>query len=451
MSAMVSASNDRSVRSQTRLYVSHLKTRAISCLGIALLFGCGTDLSQDGPLTIDGLPVLTIEADMRLGSFDDPNLGFTQVDFVDVGRDGRIYVFERSQQQIRVHDSDGSLIHRIGREGDGPGEFRRAFHFGVHGDTIWVIDSGTERITLFDRDGTVLSAKRVDPIRIPTPGCYGRVRPIAMRPDGYFTSDLNSISCGEIDPINEGVNPDSIPVPRVRFRATGGVVDTIGWDSHPPPRMVRPPGAEGPTPRWITIGERQYRVPSGPSTLASWYPLNDGRIILETPLPKSGEDSFLTLTRLGMTGDTVYHRALHFSPLAYTVTDKDSIAVQGAGRVFGFFANGSPIQPEADAAQLSVAAERLRAEMSLPPYRIPIQQTWIGRDETIWLLRDEPEGAPSGLARWIKLDPEGLPVGEFELPLGTRIAWSGPDSFWAVENDEFDVPWVVRYRILGSS
>lgn len=33
------------------------------------------------------------------------------------------------------------------------------------------------------------------------------------------------------------------------------------------------------------------------------------------------------------------------------------------------------------------------------------------------------------------------------LPRSLRIAGAGRDSFWAVEQDELDMPWLVRYEL----
>jgi hypothetical protein len=84
--------------------------------------------------------------------------------------------------------------------------------------------------------------------------------------------------------------------------------------------------------------------------------------------------------------------------------------------------------------------------MNFPEFQMPISYPRVGQDEAVWLRRYNDAG---GVARWILLDERATPRGELELPTNVRILWSRGDNFWAVVPDEFDVPWVVRYRIEG--
>jgi hypothetical protein len=92
------------------------------------------------------------------------------------------------------------------------------------------------------------------------------------------------------------------------------------------------------------------------------------------------------------------------------------------------------------------AAQRaLRAAMTFPEYRLPVQYVERDADGRLWVSRNEPEGSP--VRRWALLDEDGLPIGELELPDRARILWSSGDFAWLLVPDEFDVPWLIRYRI----
>jgi hypothetical protein len=43
--------------------------------------------------------------------------------------------------------------------------------------------------------------------------------------------------------------------------------------------------------------------------------------------------------------------------------------------------------------------------------------------------------------------PDGTARGHIEVPRRWRVRWVGERGFIAVEPDELDVPWVVRYRV----
>ena len=68
---------------------------------------------------------------------------------------GNLYVFDLQPAQIKVFDADGEFSHLIGREGEGPGEYRAgAVH--VVGDTVVVHDAGNSRVVLFGTDGAAI-------------------------------------------------------------------------------------------------------------------------------------------------------------------------------------------------------------------------------------------------------------------------------------------------------
>jgi hypothetical protein len=402
---------------------------------VALLTSCGGP-DRMGQLDIDALPRLGAEADMRIGSVDDPEIGFSRIGRVDVGRDGRIYVYEWQDMQIRVYGPDGELSHRIGRRGEGPGELQRPGPFGVVGDTVWTFQSAGNRITLFDRDGALLSTGRVTLPGIPLWNrCYGYVLPWDMRPDGLFTSRLGRVACSRNDPAAEVGATDSIRVPRVLFDASGEVVDTIGWDPRPPPRMARPPAEERDEVTFVEIGGRPFSVPQPPTELPQWIGLHDGRVVVSVPIPTSADAAF-TVTRIAPSGDTVYHRVLHYTARPYISAQLDALAEEASG---GMLLTG-PGPPD------PAVARRLRESMDFPDLRPATEGAQIDEDERLWIPRYDPGAAVS---RWVLLDATGLLLGELELPAGFRLMWSRSDAVWGVELDELDVPWLVRYRIDG--
>lgn len=69
--------------------------------------------------------------------------------------DGRVVVADGGTNQLRYYDDRGEHLLTAGRQGDGPGEFRRLGSLAVvTGDTIAAWDSGNLRLSFFDRAGT---------------------------------------------------------------------------------------------------------------------------------------------------------------------------------------------------------------------------------------------------------------------------------------------------------
>jgi hypothetical protein len=263
-----------------------------------------------------------------------------------------------------------------------------------------------------------------------------------MRPDGRFSSYFGSVWCDAREPASGLQLGDTIRVPRVLFDATGTVVDTLGWESSPPPRVYSGEPLSRPEP--VRTASGTYAVPTPPTSRPEWHQLHDGRIVVDVPYADGASDTAtFTVTRLDLAEDTVYSRTFPYVPESYGEAELDSVAVQranqGAGMMYGMPA-ATP--PDAD-----VVARQLRASMDWPAFRLPIQDSWLAEDEGLWLKRQD--GPRALMDRWIVLDAEGVPRGQVELPPGTRVLWSRGDTFWAVELDEFDVPWLVRYRIEG--
>jgi hypothetical protein len=118
---------------------------------------------------------------------------------------GNVYVLQQSPARIAKFGPDGEWIKDIGREGDGPGEFRNGM-IGVIGDTIFIQDPNNTRITTFLTDGT--------PIASHTSQCC------------WFTSRLNTLSNGAV--LIPGPPPNSES--RGALFAThldGRVIDTL--------------------------------------------------------------------------------------------------------------------------------------------------------------------------------------------------------------------------------
>ena len=424
---------------RARRFSSGFAAAMATCL-LILLSACRSAAGSD-ELRLDDLAQLVVEEEMRIGSRDDPDYGFSRVGAVDVDRDGVLYLFEAQDMQVRAYDPSGRLIHRFGRRGGGPGEFEGFVRMGLVGDTVWTYDGQPRRITLFSRDGTLLSTGTAQPVSIPFPGGrIGSVLPVSMRPDGLFISDLMRISYGGEDPPGVKLS-ESTPVPRVVFDVTGVVVDTVGWDASPPPRMVPPPDFQG---RFevAQLGTTRFTVPQPSTGLADWHPLHDGRIIFEQPVPTQPEAS-LIVTRLELDGDTVYSRVIHYDASPFTSEVLDSLAAQSARYPGGMNVIRNGLAPSEQPFADPLAVRAIREKMNFPEYRTPIQYSWLGNDDGMWLRRDQ-DGAES---RWVLLAADGLPRGELSLHSNARVVWASGDTFWAVVPDELDVPWLVRYRI----
>jgi hypothetical protein len=98
---------------------------------------------------------LIFEEDLTIGVREgDENYMFGERVYFNVDEDGNIFVTDWDRKRIQKYGPDGKYLLTIGREGQGPGEFRNVWEpeFDKDGN-LYVIDISQKRISFFSRDG----------------------------------------------------------------------------------------------------------------------------------------------------------------------------------------------------------------------------------------------------------------------------------------------------------
>lgn len=391
---------------------------------LVLLAGCADGDAVSGTPIAD-LPVLALEEDLRLGSLDDPVVGFSSLGDMWVAPDGEIWVAERQADEIRVYGQTGELLRTYGRSGDGPGEFQYIYAFGLVGDTLWVSDSQLRRTTLFSLDGEVLETvtARVqvslgeDPM-FPGPLTL-TVFPHALRPDGRIESDFIGVSYPNL--------ADSMAsIPKVLFDLDGEVVDTV--------EMI-----ERRVSRTAEIVERDngvsyiYLDPPAQDSGTATLELDDGSFSIHWSAMAGEGAGVMVATRIGPAGDTTFVERLRYDPRPVTDRHLDSLAAQRArGR------GGS----RSDSLRLFEAA---RSALQRPDHHRPVRSPTSVGGGIVW-MRLDPDLASEN--RWLVYRDATRELGIVELPVADSFLRSSDGrTVWVMERDDFDVPWLVRYRI----
>jgi hypothetical protein len=94
-----------------------------------------------------------------------------QVSDLLVATDGRVYVADRQASTIHVLEADGRVSGAIGRDGQGPGEFRRPTSLAQKADTLVVVDWFNYRVQYLSLDGAPRTTVRLP--RGPSPPVVG--------------------------------------------------------------------------------------------------------------------------------------------------------------------------------------------------------------------------------------------------------------------------------------
>jgi hypothetical protein len=225
--------------------------RTLPIVGAAVatlvLGGCGGEAERPAAPaavadTVDGIPRLTwpeapagelawtLDTVTVIGGFEQEgnDYQFDQVSpgGVDGDAEGRLFVLDGAGMRVLGYDPAGRPIGLWGREGGGPGEFAAPSGLAVGpGDSLWVVDRGNRRVTLFpfDPEDTPAQISLTDE----SAGLGGE---LAVGSDGVFgVAMIFSFSPGE--------EVEYPPRRLIHLRRDGEIADTT-WTS-PPPKFDR--------------------------------------------------------------------------------------------------------------------------------------------------------------------------------------------------------------------
>lgn len=226
---------------------------ALSC-SLLLAFVTVTARAQATPVQqwkLSPEPVLTIGEDgTDTGEFQRIT-GMTRT------ATGQIVVANSGTNEVRVFSAAGQLVKSLSRSGQGPGEFQNMRWVGRSGDSLYLFDSASLRLSTFTvTDGFVRASavpRVVDDARVYPTARFSNgdflVQPIRARsstrqyPDGVFR---DSAHAGILRP----TQPDSIK--------WIGPFPFMSWLAHKPIGLSSDPAVDlyrfGPTARWVVWG-----------------------------------------------------------------------------------------------------------------------------------------------------------------------------------------------------
>lgn len=394
--------------------------RARSIVGVIVLFYSGCSETGERVALVDELPRIEVAEEVRIGSVDDPDVGFSSIGGISVDRDGSAYVFDRRDVAIRVYDASGALLSKFGGPGEGPGEFRTPTALGFRADTLWVVDIRLRRISLFSRSGEFIRSMIMPSVPFSfTSEIEGQLIAAGLRPDGLFDSSW-------MVPVMRDMPRDSFWVPHVRLNSAGTIVDTVQLQRF----------GFGSRRETITLNGREISMPAGPADEPLWVDSRDESYLVERPISASGDVGAFTVTRISGIADTLFTRQYLYHPLPFERSATEAAIASAVARYQSL--------PGVDTAAVAAA---FRRDFVAPTYHPPVDQARVGADGVLWLRREDDGGATR---RWLLLGPDGDAQGIIELPRETVVHWSDESVFWAAEQDEFDIPWLVKYRRRAS-
>lgn len=329
---------------------------------------------------------------LRIGSAEDDAYGFSRIMGLTVDASSRIWVLDGQTRTLRVFDDSGALVRTIGREGQGPGEFRApAALFPGDEGRVWAVDMGNQRYTAFDSGGAVVEEH---PRSVP-----GRLDEASPRriPGGYI--DAGAGIWGRLSTAT-------------LFRLGPSMAKTdslaIGLSLEETERT------------WFDLpDDAPFVIPIPWAEDIAWAPSADGSVWVARAREYA-------LARRSLSGDTLAVIRRRVDPPAVTAAERDSALAR--------------LDSLSDL-PISAQADRVPATK---PYLLRLFETEDPAPDAgaLWVQREV--GADEPGSRFDVFDADGRYLGSARAPVRIRgpIAFVG-DRLYGTTRDAVGIPWVV--------
>jgi hypothetical protein len=311
--------------------------------------------------------------------------------------DATIVVANTGTFELRWYDAGGRHLRTVGRQGDGPGEFRSVDLVGTFADdSLMVYDSRLRRATIYGPDGTLGRSFTL-------PESLDVTQDIGVLADGSLVISRLGVREGETGVSRE---PRTVDV----LNPDGTVRATLGVFPSREVSMVIPPGG-GRVSMSVVFGRGVEYMGGG------------DRIVVGTT------DAY-SLRHYRADGELV---RLIRSDQRRTLVDP----AQRDARFEMLPRNGRG----------SLAQYQQQAIDQMPRYdTMPaFDRIWIDRSLNLWVQDDN--GFISNEARWQVFDPDGVFLARVNMPVGFEVRDIGEDYVLGMVRDELGVERLRLYRL----
>ena len=305
---------------------------------------------------------------------------------------GRLYVEDRAPPGIKVFDRSGAYIRTIGREGDGPGEYRSPI-MAIHDAHLIVQDPNLARLTIYDTSGALLKSW-------PSACCH--YRSIAVDGEGRIMVAAPSETRPEFS------------AAFLRFTVDGQAIDTV-W--------VPKGGEQGFWEVEIRGGRMRMGIPYSPTDLEAFTP--DGMLAHAW-----SADYRYAIIRPP-------HDTVRIVSKAWTPVERPES--QRRAR-FDEIVKHQTRQLGAEA-----VARHFHFE-DIPATAMPMSGLDIDPAGYAWVSAFTGDTVHNA---YDVFDSEGVFLGRVSVPwgAGTYVQWRGADELVTLGESEDGFPEIVRYRI----
>jgi hypothetical protein len=370
----------------------------------------------EGQVPVPALRTMTLV--VRIApAMDDTSL-FAEVSDFEIDEANRIWVYDFQGRRLFLFDSAGTLVRRIGRSGQGPGEFSQGNGLIARADTgIAVLDARNARVSFFAANGDFRSSFTVPSGFSTSNGLltdrsramYLR-RPVTPPREGEILGRMGLVRLQADYSFGDSLTPPDLPVPRDVFLAvspdgrsrsstSSSHAASYFWDWHPDGFFV------------VGHGGKYEIVIARPDA----RPIVIRRVA--PPVPLMPEER---------------------------TEEKEQITWNMRQTQPGWNWSGPEI-PESKPPMLGLRMARdgnIWARVATPSELIPTDQ----------LPPETEKGPPVSHFRshaiYEVFAPDGRFLARIPMPPRTTMLHADGDYFWGISRDNDDLPSIVRFRIV---
>jgi hypothetical protein len=319
--------------------------------------------------------------------------------------DGRIVVADRGSQMLRMFNANGAHLRDVGREGEGPGEFRGLDGLALlRADSVAAWDFRLRRMSVFDPAGRM--ARELAPRGL---GLFPHLKGVLEDGSVVLTAGMQP---GRGVPAGTAPRRDSVTY--LRFGSHGALLDTIG----------KYPGTE-------TV----MLMSTGAMTLEEVVFGRDFHLVVGRDRFYGADDDHFEVVEYQFPATPV--RRIR-KPHPQRQVSKADLA--------RFLAQPRDVSgvPPPLRAQLAKRNPGVPHRATLPAF----ESLLLDADGYLWVEHPRVTEAESG--RWDVFDREGEWVTTVATPAGYRLLQIGPDFTLGTARDTLDVEHVHLYTLSRS-
>ena len=356
-------------------------------------------LSGDGQIVslhLDSLPLsrrMGIHEELRIGDTLDVGASLNTVGQALVGDKMSIVISQPTLPGVLVFDSIGRLDATFGGQGEGPGEFQDLLSIGMLGDTLYVTDRGSGRVTYFHNRQLLESRRWIADIA--PRQTVGEVLLVSNVP-AVVLGDNRALVRPNLMALRTKMSTEiSTRLPVWLVDEESQVLGTVIWEELSGVGMT------------VTHRGTQFQaiVPLQQKSFTQLGPSGSGAVTVSYSV------GHLTVTGIDSSGDTLFVRELEYTPLPLS-DDGIREAVLEMQIV--------PAMAEAEKDAVRSAFEKMfRRKDLLPEYLPPISDLFVGQDGSIWLRRKETGGE---MIDYSVLWGDGTPRGTIAIPTSPKTS-----------------------------